>query len=199
MVLTVSSALSRVTGLSCHPRLADHPARLDASVGASGPHDFAVRLTRPSSKTHPRPSLPAPNVRDDRDTPLQGVRDSGHRHVIWCQKKAEYFFRPGWTGRIIPRSLQKIALSRERITTVSALDCARSVAALVRAWFLSSPHIALTGPVDRDASSRLTAISPLGVLARMGKRSPHKATCPRIASGHPPRTHHVCHLFDFSR
>jgi len=46
MVLTVSFALSLVTGLSCHHRLADHPTKLDASVGASGPHDFAVRNER---------------------------------------------------------------------------------------------------------------------------------------------------------
>src|SRR5665213_1719853 len=36
--------LSLVTGLSCHHRRADISARLDASVGASGPHDFAVRV-----------------------------------------------------------------------------------------------------------------------------------------------------------
>jgi hypothetical protein len=41
--LTVYSVLSLVTGLSCHHRLTSHPAKLDASVGASGPHDFAVR------------------------------------------------------------------------------------------------------------------------------------------------------------
>jgi hypothetical protein len=41
MVLTVSFVLSPVTGLFCHrrPRFRE----LDASVGASGPHDFAVR------------------------------------------------------------------------------------------------------------------------------------------------------------
>jgi len=54
MVLTVSFVLSPVTGLFCHRRLrtnvlsapgwADSNIReLDASVGASGPHDFAVR------------------------------------------------------------------------------------------------------------------------------------------------------------
>jgi hypothetical protein len=54
MVLTVSFVLSSVTGLFCHrrqrisglsaPGRADTPsAKLDASVGASGPHDFAVR------------------------------------------------------------------------------------------------------------------------------------------------------------
>ena len=34
------------------------PTRLDASVGASGPHDFAVRLTCRSSSAHPRPPHP---------------------------------------------------------------------------------------------------------------------------------------------
>src|SRR5712692_1516195 len=59
MVLTVSFVLSPVTGLVCHRRPTDMsclspvgPTRLrelDASVGASGPHDFAVRnnISRP--------------------------------------------------------------------------------------------------------------------------------------------------------
>ena len=49
MVLTVSFVISPVTGLSCHRRLADISAKLDASVGASGPHDFAVRKRALSS------------------------------------------------------------------------------------------------------------------------------------------------------
>jgi hypothetical protein len=42
MVLTVSFALSLVTGLCCHHRQRDakHHRQLDASVGASGPHDL---------------------------------------------------------------------------------------------------------------------------------------------------------------
>jgi hypothetical protein len=45
MVLTVSSGLSLVTGLSCHHHRDDakHYRQLDASVGASGPHGFSVR------------------------------------------------------------------------------------------------------------------------------------------------------------
>jgi hypothetical protein len=43
---------------------------LNASVGASGPHDFTVRFKRSRQKHHPRPSHPAPNVRDDREAPL---------------------------------------------------------------------------------------------------------------------------------
>jgi len=45
--------------------------QLDASVEASGPHDFAVRNAAPFVSRHgSRPPHPAPNVRDDRDTPL---------------------------------------------------------------------------------------------------------------------------------
>jgi len=36
--------LSPVIGLFCHRRLADTSAKFDASVEASGPHDFAVRV-----------------------------------------------------------------------------------------------------------------------------------------------------------
>jgi hypothetical protein len=43
MVLTVSFVLSSVIGLSCHRRFAKTSAKLDASVEAPGPHDFAVR------------------------------------------------------------------------------------------------------------------------------------------------------------
>jgi hypothetical protein len=59
MVLTVSFVLFPVTGLVCHRRLA-FTAKLDASVGASEPHDFAVRLGAVRQKHQPRPPHPAP-------------------------------------------------------------------------------------------------------------------------------------------
>jgi hypothetical protein len=80
MVLTAYFALSPVTGLVCHRRLADTSATLDASVGASGPHDFAVRVQCHSSFDMPRPLHPVPYVRDDRETPLCVGRD-GERHA----------------------------------------------------------------------------------------------------------------------
>jgi hypothetical protein len=52
------------------PKMRELLANLTPATGASGPHDFAVRITRRSSKAHPRPPLPAPNVRDDRETSL---------------------------------------------------------------------------------------------------------------------------------
>jgi hypothetical protein len=60
MVLTVSFALSPVIGLSCHRHRRRLSCQLDAGVEASGPHDFAVRFKRCSSKAHPRPSHPTP-------------------------------------------------------------------------------------------------------------------------------------------
>jgi hypothetical protein len=76
---TAYFVLSPVTGLCCHrhPREALASRELDASNGASGPHDFAVRLTpfvhaREHMTTPSRPPHPAPNVRDDHDTPLLG-------------------------------------------------------------------------------------------------------------------------------
>jgi hypothetical protein len=63
MVLTAYFALSPAIGLSCHRRLADTSAKLDAGVEASGPHDFTVREPGASrQKRSPRPphSVPRP-------------------------------------------------------------------------------------------------------------------------------------------
>jgi hypothetical protein len=105
MVLTVSFALSPVTGLVCHRRLrgVKGPSghfiafrKLDASVGASGPHDFAVRRKPPSSKAPPASTASRrafvtiasrPSVR----------RDGGFLVLILATAKAEYFSRQGWT------------------------------------------------------------------------------------------------------
>ena len=55
---TAYSALSLVTGLSCHHHRRDTSRQLDASVGASGPHGFAVRLARARlSRTRRPPHL----------------------------------------------------------------------------------------------------------------------------------------------
>src|ERR1700738_607191 len=57
---TAYTALSPVTGLSCHRRLARLHAKLDASVGASGPHDFAVRTLAFRQTAPPPPPPPVP-------------------------------------------------------------------------------------------------------------------------------------------
>ena len=69
---TTYSALSPAIGLSCHrPRRdAKHHRQVDASVEASRPRGFVVRERRIRRLRHLRPSPPAYNVRDDRETPL---------------------------------------------------------------------------------------------------------------------------------
>ena len=47
-----------------------HRHQLDISVGISGPHDFAVRMSVARLATPPRPPHPAPTFRDDREAPL---------------------------------------------------------------------------------------------------------------------------------
>ena len=74
---TAYIALSPGTGLFCPRRSADKSANLNASVGASGPHDFAVRISAARPASLSRPPHPAPNVRDDREAPLLWVRDGG--------------------------------------------------------------------------------------------------------------------------
>jgi hypothetical protein len=54
-------------------KLASH--ELDASIEASGPHDFAVRITRRSSKALPRPSHPAPTFVTIAKRPSWWARD----------------------------------------------------------------------------------------------------------------------------
>src|SRR5713226_1709042 len=119
MVLTVSFVLSPVTGLFCHRRLRiwfclspvgpTQLRELDASVGASGPHDFAVRWQHLSSAccrslTGSSPALQsrcaqntaastasAPRVRDDRDTPLWWGGMRKVLEVIWGAWEWKYF------------------------------------------------------------------------------------------------------------
>jgi hypothetical protein len=114
VVLTVSFALSPATGFLATvipEKLASQ--ELDASVGASGPHDFAVRFKRCSSKAHPRPSHP-PRVRDDRDTPLEWGETAAVMKVIWVKQEAEYFFERDWTGRNSLIRLDKFDFARRR-------------------------------------------------------------------------------------
>ncbi len=74
---TAYTELSLVTGLSCPRRQRDakHHRRLDASVGAPGPRDFAVRDHAVRRPAPPRPPQPRLALRDDRDAPLWSRRD----------------------------------------------------------------------------------------------------------------------------
>jgi hypothetical protein len=96
---TAYNVLSPVTGLFCHRRCVDRSTKLDASVGASGPHDFAVRVSIARLATPTRPSHPAPNVRGDcAYAPLSGAGRRKLVAVICPTAQAEYFYAKGWTG-----------------------------------------------------------------------------------------------------
>jgi hypothetical protein len=68
--------LSPVNGLFCHrrPREALAPRELDASVAASGPHDFAVRAGTTRQLVPSRPSHPGPRFVTNAHTPLRWAR-----------------------------------------------------------------------------------------------------------------------------
>jgi hypothetical protein len=66
-------------------------ARLDLSVGRSGPHDFAVRTCRARLAQPVRPSHPASYVRDDREAPLLWSGMGDDIHVIFISVKANIF------------------------------------------------------------------------------------------------------------
>jgi hypothetical protein len=91
--------------------LGRHASReLDASVGAPGPHDFAVRSHRLSSACRmtahrflrTRPAIPShaqrccvhripPRVRDDREPPLMWDETAAGIEVIWGRREQNYF------------------------------------------------------------------------------------------------------------
>ena len=115
MVLTVSFVLSPVIGLSCHRRFA-LAAKLDASVEASGPHDFAVRVSAIRQKHQPRPPHPVPNVRDDRDTPPMWDGMARLIVLIWVRPETECFFKWDWTAQISLIRFNKFDCARRRLT-----------------------------------------------------------------------------------
>jgi hypothetical protein len=85
--------------------------QLDASVGASGPHDFAVRISSVRQKKLRRPPHPAPNVNDDGQRP-SGGRGMGESVALICPTyQAKYFSLADWTAIIalIPANKSRFA------------------------------------------------------------------------------------------
>ena len=70
---------------------------LTPAIGASGPHDFAVRDRLRSSFANSASIASHRAFRDVRNAPLVG-RDARNTQLIWVKNKAEYFLRRGWTG-----------------------------------------------------------------------------------------------------
>jgi hypothetical protein len=104
-----------------HRRDAKHRRQFDASVEASGPHDFAVRESLPqkppggpgtgpaeafakvdqrrSSRAAAASTASHPNVRDDRDTPLVAGRDGDRFRSDLGWRRREIFLRMGLDGK----------------------------------------------------------------------------------------------------
>jgi hypothetical protein len=91
-----------------------HCRHLNASVGASGPHDFAVRVRAIRQRRKSRPPHPALYVRDDRETPLLKSAGRGELVKMICPTgKAEYFSQEDWTTQITLIRLNKSVVSRK--------------------------------------------------------------------------------------
>jgi hypothetical protein len=79
--------------LSCHRRLRIESASLNASIEASGPHDFAVRFRAIRQRRSHVHRIP-PRVRDDRERPSIGT---GWRinKTVSTERRNEIFFETG--------------------------------------------------------------------------------------------------------
>jgi hypothetical protein len=111
MVLTVSFVLSPVTGLfaTVVSAMRKHCRHLNASIGASGPHDFAVRLSiiRPARIRVPDTAASTAShsyVRDDREPPLYRGGMAESIKVFLPGRKSKNFLKQGWT-RFLKNSL----------------------------------------------------------------------------------------------
>src|SRR3954468_12283881 len=156
MVLTVSFVIFPVIGLDCHRRFAC--AKLDASVEASEPHDFAVRVQHRSSAAPNSVHRIPPRVRDDRERPSVG-RDGAIRKVFRVGEEATYFFGLGWTGDL--RKMPPGPLLRAQRSNPASNDkldsiCPRNDTAIVGTW---SNRSAVRPLASGKTASRPTAIT----------------------------------------
>jgi hypothetical protein len=86
--------------LSPYPAQCKALSRENASVETSGPHGFAVRPRRARLARQRRPSLPASNVRDDRETPLLIGHGMGRiLPVIWRSDQPQRLRPINTTGK----------------------------------------------------------------------------------------------------
>ena len=95
MVLTGYLVLSPATGLVCHRRLARLIAKLDASVGASGPHAFAVRFSAVRQWHIGVHRIPLPTFVTIASAPFGVGRDGGASASDLGDMDSEIFFSEG--------------------------------------------------------------------------------------------------------
>ena len=89
MALRFISCSPRSGRARCHRRRRNCFHRLDASIGASGPHDFTVRIRtirQGRIRVHRIPSRAC----DDRETPLVPGRDESGILLIWVSRQDNF-------------------------------------------------------------------------------------------------------------
>jgi hypothetical protein len=89
MDLRLISCSPRSGRARCHRRRRNGFHRLDASIGASGPHDFTVRI-RTIRQRHIRVHRIPPRACDDRETPLVSGRDQIDLSLIWPRRQVNF-------------------------------------------------------------------------------------------------------------
>jgi len=98
------------------PSPADHPANLTpASRRQNHTTSPSARLRCSSYRAHPRPPHPAPNVRDDRETPLLQGRDARIMDVFRGKREGKYFYEGDWTGRNRLIGFRKFGVRRRAV------------------------------------------------------------------------------------
>src|SRR5215212_3601812 len=95
--------------------------KLDASVEASEPHDFAVRLQHRSSAVLPASIASRPASVTIASRPLGGTRRRGFE-VIWVRREPKNFCEQDWTTQITLIRFNKFAYAR----TPAAAELKRS-------------------------------------------------------------------------
>jgi hypothetical protein len=133
---TAYIALSLVSGLSSHHRPRDALAsrELDASIGASGPHDFAVRIDVARLATPTRPPQPAPTSVTCATSPLPG-RDGGDFRLIWVRRQV-YFCKSEVV--VIPGRALARARNPYSQCSCSARNCVTAKTAAQGLWIPGS-------------------------------------------------------------
>ena len=89
MALRLISCSPRSGRARCHRRRQNCFHRLDASIGASGPHDFTVRI-RTIRQRHIRVHRIPSRACDDRETPLVPGRDEIDILLIWVSRQDNF-------------------------------------------------------------------------------------------------------------
>ena len=140
--------------LFCHRRPRITSAQLDASTAASGPHDFAVRVTPRSSSRASRVHRISPHVRDDRERPSSAVRRAELMPLICPTSESRIFLRRR-AGQILEiRSDLPVGLICRSYASCACACSARSVAHVrIRMVIAISEHIHSADCVDRRLRS----------------------------------------------